>query len=283
MIISRRRFLIAAPLALAGGACISPSAFGARPAGRKLARVGLQLYTLRNEMKADFVGTLEKVAAVGYKEVEFAGYFDRKPQEVRALLDRLGLTSPASHVPLASVQNDLASAIDAAKIIGHKFLVCPYLMPNERQTLADYQKLAPIFNRAGEACRKAGIQFAYHNHDFEFVPLDGRVPFDVLLSETDAKLVKIELDLYWITKAGEDPLAYFDKHPGRFPLVHVKDMDNTAKKNFTEVGRGTIDFKKIFAKSKQAGIEHYFVEQDQSSSPLESIKVSYDYLSKLEF
>jgi sugar phosphate isomerase/epimerase len=181
------------------------------------------------------------------------------------------------------VQKDLDSAIETAKIIGHKFAVCPYLMPNERQTLADYQKLVPIFNRAGEACKKAGIQFAYHNHDFEFAPLDGRVPFDMLLAETDPELVKIELDLYWITKAGQDPLAYFEKHPGRFPLVHVKDMDNTAKKDFTEVGRGTIAFKKIFARSNRGGIRHYFVEQDQSSSPLESIKISYDYLSKLDF
>jgi sugar phosphate isomerase/epimerase len=283
MIISRRSFLGVVPLALAGGACFSPTAFDARPAVGRLNKIGLQLYTLRNEMKADFMGTLEKVAATGYKEVEFAGYFDRKPQEVKAVLDRLGLTAPSTHVPLASVQKDLDSAIETAKIIGHKFAVCPYLMPNERQTLADYQKLVPIFNRAGEACKKAGIQFAYHNHDFEFAPLDGRVPFDMLLAETDPELVKIELDLYWITKAGQDPLAYFEKHPGRFPLVHVKDMDNTAKKDFTEVGRGTIAFKKIFARSNRGGIRHYFVEQDQSSSPLESIKISYDYLSKLDF
>ena len=109
------------------------------------------------------------------------------------------------------------------------------------------------------------------------------MPYDVLLAETDAKLVKMELDLYWIAKAGQDALAYFNKHPGRFPLVHVKDMDNTPKKDFTEVGRGTIDFKTIFAQSKKAGIKHYFVEQDKSDSPLESIKVSFDYLSKLEF
>ncbi len=281
---SRRRFLGAATFAVAGSsACLPPLAFGAKLAVRKLNKVGLQLYTLRNEMKADFTGTLEKVAATGYIEVEFAGYFDHKPQEVKILLDRFGLTTPSVHVPLASVQKDFDKALEAVKVIGHKFVVCPYLQPNERQTLADYQKLGPIFNRAGEACRKAGVQFAYHNHDFEFVPLDGKMPYDVLLAETDPGLVKMELDLYWIIKAGQDPLTYFGKHPGRFPLLHVKDMDNTSKQGFAEVGRGTIDFKKIFAQSEKAAVQHYFVEQDQSSAPLESIRVSYDYLSRLEF
>ena len=283
MIINRRRFLSTTMFAVAGGARPSSLAFAARLAGRKIKNIGLQLYTLRNEMKADFTGTLEKVAATGYQEIEFAGYFDRKPQEVKAVLNRLGLTAPSAHVPLASLQKGLEQAIEAAKVIGHEFIVCPFLAPNERQTLADYQKLGPVFNRAGEACRKAEMQFAYHNHDFEFVPLDGKVPYDVLLAETDPGFVRMELDLYWIIKAGQDPLTYFDKYPGRFPLVHVKDMDRTAQKNFAEVGRGTIDFKRIFARWEKAGIQHYFVEQDQSRAPFESIKVSYDYLSKLEF
>lgn len=282
MIISRRNFLGDAALAIAGGACLTSSASVGLSATKKLGKVGLQLYTLRNELKTDFAGTLEKVAAIGYKELEFAGYYERKPPEVKALLDRLNLTAPAAHVPLAAVQKNFDQVIETAKVVGHQFLVCPFLMPNERQTLADYQKLGPIFNRAGEACRKAGIQFAYHNHDFEFVALDGKVPYDVLLAETDPRLVKMELDLYWIVKAGQSPAAYFDKHPGRFPLVHVKDMDNTPKKDFSEVGRGTIDFKSIFAQAEKAGIQHYFVEQDRSSSPLESVKVSYDYLSMLE-
>ena len=280
MTINRRGFLSATSLALLGSACLSSPVFAAR---KRLGKIGLQLYTLRNEMGKDFTGTLEKVAAAGYKEVEFAGYFDRKPQEVKATLDRLGLAAPSAHAQLASIDKSIDSVIETARVIGHKFIVCPYLTANERATLDDYHKLGRIFNRAGEACRKAGIEFAYHNHDFEFVPMDGKVPYDVLLAETDAKLVKMELDLYWIAKAGQDALAYFDKHPGRFPLVHVKDMDNTPKKDFTEVGRGTIDFKKIFAQSKKAGIRHYFVEQDKSDSPLESIKVSFDYLSKLEF
>lgn len=279
--ISRRKFVGAA--SLAAGAYVSSGFVAAARAARKVTGPGLQLYTLRNELKADFTGTLEKVAATGYKEVEFAGYYDRKPEEIKSLLDRLGLSAPSTHIPLAVVQNGFEQAIEAAKVIGHKFIVCPYLQENERQTLADYQKLGPLFNRAGEACQKAQIQFAYHNHDFEFVKLGGKVPYDVLLADTDPKLVRMELDLYWITKAGRDPLAYFGKHPGRFPLVHVKDMGRAPQQNIVEVGRGTINFKKIFAQTDKAGIQHYFVEQDDSKSPLESIKVSYDYLSKLDF
>ena len=279
MIISRRNFLSTAPL---GFACLSSFDPGMVFA-KRLNKIGLQLYTLRDAMKADFTGTLEKVASIGYREVEFAGYFDRKPKEVRETLDRFRLTSPASHFGFAALRDDLNSLIDTAKTIGHKFIVCPSLPADQRKTIADYQKIGEIFNHAGETCRKAGLELAYHNHDFEFPTIDGKVPYDVLLAATDPKLVKMELDLYWMTKAGHDPLVYFDKHPGRFSLVHVKDMDNTAKKDFTEVGRGTINFKKIFAQSGKAGIRHYLVEQDRSTAPLDSIKVSYDYLSKLEF
>ena len=138
--------------------------------------------------------------------------------------------------------------------------------------------------RAGEDCKKAGIQFGYHNHDFEFAAMEGQMPFDYLLKQTDPKLVKIELDLYWITKARQQPEKYFAMYPGRFELFHVKDMDNTPKEFFAEVGRGLIDFKSIFQQSKKAGVKHYFVEQDETpGSPFDSIKISYDYLSKLKF
>jgi sugar phosphate isomerase/epimerase len=271
----------------ASAACLSSTgltgltAFGA--AKQKLSKFGLQLYTVRNQMQQDVPGTLAKVAAAGYKEVEFAGYFNLSPQEIRGLLDKNGLTAPSTHVALAAIEKDFGKAIEAAKVIGHQYIVCPFLMPNDRKSLDDYKRHAKTFNRAAEECRKAGLQFAYHNHDFEFQTLDGQIPYDVLLAATDPKLVKMEMDLYWTVKAGRDPLTYFAKHPGRFALVHVKDMANTPQKEFAEVGRGTIDFKKIFARSKQAGIKHYFVEQDQSAAPLESIKVSADYLKNLEF
>jgi sugar phosphate isomerase/epimerase len=235
-------------------------------------------------MEKDFEGTLGKVAAIGFKEVEFAGYFNRTPTQVKAALSNSGLLSPATHVTLQTMRDGWQKAIESAKSIGHKYMVLAYLFPNERGSLDDYKKLVNLLNRAGEDCRKADLRLGYHNHDFEFEPKDGVVPYDLLLKETDRRLVKMEMDLYWIAKAGQQPEKYFAQYPGRFELFHVKDMDRTSKQSFTEVGRGVIDFKRIFRESKQAGVKHYFVEQDETpGSPFDSIKISYDYLRQLRF
>ena len=282
--INRRRFLKTAAGASFGGLWVAQTGFSRNFVKNKMKAIGLQLYTVRNQMEKDFDDTLAKVASTGFKEVEFAGYYNRTPQQVKSVLSANGLTSPSAHVSLKALSDDWQKTIETAAAIGHRYLICAYLVPEERKSLDDYKRHADTFNRAGEASKKAGIQFGYHNHDFEFPSLDGSVPFDLLLQKTDANLVKIELDLYWIIKAKQDPLKYFASHPGRFPLLHVKDMDNTPKQFFTEVGRGVIDFKPIFAQSRKAGVKHYFVEQDQCpGSPLDSIKVSFDYLSKLEF
>lgn len=253
-------------------------------AAAKLGKIGVQLYTVRNEMNKDFDGSLKKIAEIGYKQVEFAGYYNRTPQQVKTLLSQLGLESPSVHVPLADLRDNVAKAIDAAKTIGHRYLICPFLMPQERKTIDQYKQLAATLNKAGAECKKAGLQLAYHNHDFEFMPLEGKLPYDLLLAETDKNLVKLELDLYWIVKAKQDPIAWIDKHPGRFVAFHVKDKDATPKEFFTEVGRGTIQFKPIFAKAKKAGVDLFIVEQDQCpGSPFDSLKISYDYLKNLEY
>ncbi|CAA9269757.1 MAG: Sugar or sugar phosphate isomerase/epimerase/dehydrotase [uncultured Adhaeribacter sp.] len=172
--------------------------------------------------------------------------------------------------------------VDMAAESGQAYLTCAFMFPSEHQTLDQYKKHAELFNRAGEACKKAGLQFAYHNHDFEFEKIDGQVPYDLLLAQTDKDLVKMELDLYWVAKSGNDALALFEKNPGRFPLWHVKDMDKTEKKFFTEVGNGSIDFKRIFAAAKTSGMEYYFVEQDVTpGNPLDSITTSYQNLSQV--
>ena len=282
---NRRLFLNRLSQGAAGALCLKGAnltAFGFGPT--RLKTIGMQLYTVRRELEKDFEGTLARVAALGYREVEFAGYFNHTPKEVKSLLVRHGLVSPAAHFQFADGRGDLQTMIDAAHVIGQKYLLLAWTPPEQRRTLDDYKRIADYCNRAGEQLQKAGLQFAYHNHDFEFAPIEGKVPYDLLLEQTDPRLVKLELDLYWITKAGAKPLGYFEKYPGRFHLLHVKDMDATPRRYFTEVGRGVVDFKTAFANAKLAGVRHYFVEQDETpGSPFDSLKVSIDYLKQLEF
>ena len=253
----------------------------ARHARHKLGRIGLQLYTVRHELQRDFAGTIARVAATGYREVEFAGYFGQAPRDVRALLDQHGLSAPSAHVSLAPDQ--WRAALDAAPVIGHRYVVVAWIPAEARRTLDDYKRIAESFNHAATEARAAGLQFAYHNHDFEFAPLEGRLPYDVLLAETDPHLVQLEIDLYWITKGGQDPLAYFARWPGRIPMVHVKDSAGPPDHRMTDVGAGSIDWKRIFARRDQAGIRHAFVEHDAPADAFASIRASYEYLRQLEF
>jgi sugar phosphate isomerase/epimerase len=265
-------------------------------------RIGLQLYTVRDAMKTDMAGTLAKVAATGYKEVEFAGYFDHSPKNIRELLDKNGLAAPSSHVGYDVVEKKWPETLEAAKVVGHSYIICPWVDEKQRAEPGGWKRAADLFNKAGEASEKAGIQFGYHNHSFEFQPADtlgGKLPYDFLLAETDPKFVTMEMDLCWISVAGKDPLAYFDKYPGRFPLVHVKDWVKDTSSNsgyqgamgqtvryggrMADVGQGSIDWKNLFAHAGEAGIKHYFVENDDPKSAFDDIKVSYKYLRELRF
>lgn len=282
---NRRLFINRLTLAAAGGLCLADSNARARAAGgRKLSRIGMQLYTVRRELEKDFGGTLQKVAALGYREVEFAGYFGHGAEEVKTTLKRLKLDAPAAHVQLSELRGDLRPAIEAAHVIGHRYLLLAWMAPEERKTLDQYRRLADLCNETGARLKREGIQFAYHNHDFEFTPLEGRVPYDLLLERTDPNTVKLEMDLYWTIKGGAQPVEYFERYPGRFHLLHVKDMDSTPRRFFADVGRGVIDFKPIFAQSRTAGVRHYFVENDEpAGSPFDSLRVSFDYLRQLEY
>ena len=248
--------------------------------GRVLERIGVQLYTVRSLMENDVAGTLEQVAAVGYDEVEFAGYFGHSAAEIREMLDQVGLVAPAAHVGIDRLRDDLSAVLDEAQTVGHQYIVCPWLAEDQR-SIEQYKEHAAFFNEVGAACKEAGIQFAYHNHDFEFFVTDGVAPYDLLLDETEADLVQMELDLYWITQAGHDPMAYFERNPGRYPLSHVKDMADG--ETMVSVGHGAINFGDIFVQSERAGLAHYFVEHDHPDDPMVSITASYNHLRQLQF
>jgi sugar phosphate isomerase/epimerase len=262
----------------------------------KSSKIGLQLYTLRDAISKDLAGTLKKVSEIGYKEVELFGYsngkfFGKTAREFKTMLGDLGLDPVSGHYGAGientgtkgTLSNDWRRAMEDAAELGQKFANCAYLTPNERKSIDAYKKYADLFNKSGEISKEFGIQFGYHNHDFEFQKLEGEIPYDIITKNTDAKLVKLELDLYWVVRAGIDPVDLFKKHPGRFPLWHVKDMEKGPDKAFAEVGTGSIDFQKIFDARKLSGMTHFFVEQDVCKiPPTEAIAISYKNLVKMK-
>lgn len=290
---TRRTFLKNTSL-LTAGVLVSPLLFSKD----KKKIIGLQLYTVRNAMEKDAAGTLARVAQIGFNSVEGATYtgtqqfYGMDAKTFSKLLKNQGLVMPSSHYRLGeekakgaivqgTILHDWNKAVDDASAVGVKYMVCAWLAEEERGSLDHYKYIAEQLNIAGETCKKSGIQLCYHNHDFEFKKQQDTFPFDVLLNNTDKSLVKFELDLYWVKKANQDAITLFEKHPGRFPLWHLKDMDNTPQHDFTEVGNGTIDFKKIFEHANTAGLKYFFVEQDKCpGSPFDSITQSIAYIKK---
>ena len=278
----RRQFLQHSSAGLAAVALFGNplQALAAEHKSKAAKKAGLQLYTLRDMMEKSVADTLKLVAGVGFGDVEFAGYFGHSAKDIRKLLDANGLAAPSVHVPLEVLRSSLPQVIADAKVIGHHYIVLPWLSQEQRGDSVDnYKKLAAELNGFAKPIKDAGLQLAYHNHDFELTPVKGGLPYDVLLSETDKDLVKMELDLFWAVKAGVDPLTLFAANPGRFPLVHVKDMAKDGA--MVDVGTGTIDFKAIFAKAELAGIRHQFVEHDNSTNRITTIRQGYQSLSQV--
>lgn len=312
----RRDFLRTAG-AFAAGSLIIPFGCTPKKAQETVAEVvapaqpkdiGLQLYTLRNQIQTEGLEvTLEKVAKIGYKWMEPYGYEDRKflgktPAEFKQILSDLGMSAPSVHsVTEVSSAGGKEAIIDQMKAtaedaiaLGSKYLVWAFLKPEDRTSMDDYKNHIETWNKFGEVCKETGIQFAYHNHDFEFLEFDGVKPYDVIMKETDPDLVKFELDLFWIAKSGNDPVEYFQKAPGRFHLWHVKDMVSEENKYvvdgqdryFAPVGQGTMDFKRIFDARDTSGMKYFFVEQDFTKdgvSPFDTIAVSWNYLNNAAF
>ncbi|MCZ4224607.1 sugar phosphate isomerase/epimerase family protein [Pedobacter rhodius] len=255
--------------------------------------VGLQLYSLREDLPKDVKGVLEKVGKAGFKEVETYGFsikdqfWGLTPAEFKQVLDANGLKAVSGHYGLGSYlvddnTDELKAAIAAAKVLGSEYVTIPWLSPDLRKTAEDYKKLVIKINKAGQMCKDAGIRLAYHNHDFEFEKHGDTTGYEILLKGTDKSLVDFELDLYWVVRSGKDPIALFKENPGRFTMWHVKDMDKTKKEWNTEVGQGSINFKSIFAAAKLSGMKHFFVEHETNykPNPIESVKISCDYIKK---
>lgn len=241
---------------------------------------GIQLYTIRDMMSEDMEGSLAKVAEVGYKEVEFFNYYNRSATDVKNMLDQNGLITPSIHVSLEQIQGDaLKEVIDYSSVLGQKYITLAWFRENDRQTLDQFKGYVDLFHQVGKECKKAGIKFAYHNHEFEFRAIDGVEPYDLFLDNVSGDLLTMEMDLYWIIAAGRDPLEYFDKYPGRFEMCHLKDL--SADRNMVYVGDGTIDFDRILAQAGKAGLKHFFAEHDRPENQMDMMTTSYDAITKM--
>ncbi len=272
---------------LGGAALLSPrerlARLSAVPADQ-IARIGVQLYTVRSLMQKSVEQTLEQVAAAGYTEVEFAGYFNRTAAQLTATLKANGLTTPSAHISMAELRSpDFAGTVDMAAQLGHQWLVLAWLPDADRASVDAYKAVADSLLKAAAVAKGAKIRVGFHNHNQEIAPVGGTRGLDIMLQRTAGSDVGFEMDLYWMTRAGGDPLEYFANYPGRFPLVHVKDAGPAPAYTMSDVGKGQIDFAAIFARHAQAGIEHYFVEHDEPGDAMRSIQASAAYLRTLTF
>ncbi len=285
---TRRNFLketglIAASLALA------PSIGSAFTRPKKA--VGIQLYTLKDVIRKDITGIIEKVAAAGFREVETynfnptSNFWGLKPVDFKNLLAANGLTSPSGHFGFddyltSGNLDELKPYIEASNVLGSKYLVAPWLGEHLRKSADGYKRVTEKLNIAGEYCAKYNLSVGYHNHGFEFKKFGDTTGFDIMLTESDPAVVNFELDIYWAVFAGHNPLDLFKRYPKRFKMWHIKDMSKTNRNENTEIGNGIIDFKAIFKQAALAGAEHFYLEHETNFQPnqLQSIQTSCKYI-----
>ncbi len=284
----KRRTFIQSSALLAGALAIPSMLRASAAAGRP---VGIQLYTLKDIIMKDVRGTVQKLADIGFKELELYGYNDGKVfnmpyQEFASMTKNMGLSIVSGHYGTGnampamkgSLVNEWDRAVEDAAKAGQKYMCIAWLHPNERKTMDDYKRVCAQINKASETCRKAGVILGYHNHDFEFVPIDGQVPYDLMCKELDASVI-LELDIYWSTFANIDAVELFKKNAGRIHLWHVKDMNKEKRQQQTDVGAGSIDYKTIFAAAGTSGMQHFFLEQEFFERPqLEAVTNGLNYL-----
>jgi sugar phosphate isomerase/epimerase len=305
-VVIRRDFLRIAGMAAGCTVGLAPLVAASAKAPRP--PLGLQLFTVMSELERDFAGTLQAVAALGYKEVETIGAFGRDPVQVRQLLDRYGLRTPSQHlVPgtlydvfkqfvartlsfdevkalwmeqmsLVRVRETIEEAAVRAHALGQQYIVWQIIWKDQMLDRASLDTFAAAMNLAGEVCAREGLTFNFHNHSDEFTPVDGVVPYDYILAHTDAKLVKLEMDSYWIANAGRDPVTYLRKHAGRYVQCHLKDRAKNG--DFATVGKGTVNFSALLSAAKASGVKHFYVEYDRSDDPMLAVREASIYLKK---
>jgi len=288
---NRRTFLKHAGIA-AAGLMLMPG-LGCMAAA-KPKKIGLQLYSLRNEFSKGVENVIKEVAKAGYKTVETYGYSIEKgywgltPVEFKALLDKYKLASPSAHLDFGTwekTQDDtiLEAYIKAAKIVGQTYIIVPHISPELFKSEQWIRGFAVKLNRAGEIVKKAGLKLAYHNHAFEFEQFGNKTGYDILLEDTNKDLVEFEIDLYWAVRAKQDVISLFEKNPGRFPMWHIKDMSKSDPTKNTEIGNGSIDFSQFFKEAKLAGLKYMYVEQENFDiDPYESIQKSFTFLKEMK-
>lgn len=285
-------------------------------------KIGIQFFSLPKMLEKDLPGTLAMLSKMGYKEVELygpytfstaaakqswdavtpalgfkgSGFFGHTAQEMKTMLKDNGLTAPSMHTDLDTLQTNMHQLAEAAQLLGTEYVVLPSIPDEKRQTLDDYKKMADAFNKIGEAAKKGGIKFAYHNHGYGLKAMDGQIPLKLILDGTDASLVFFEMDLYWTTAGGADPIALLENYKNRYHLMHVKDMSKKVQFSgdggdasqwielfpyMTTAGNGVLDLKAILTKATATGVKHFIVEQDMVADPEVALKKSFDYLSAL--
>lgn len=254
--------------------------------GNRLAAFGIQLYSLRDVMPKDPQGVLEQVASFGYRQIEsYEGpqgmFWGMGNTGFKKKMDELGMTIVSSH---CDINKEFEKKAAEAAAIGMKYLVCPWIGP--QKSISDYRKMAGTFNQRGAICKKEGIRFAYHNHDYSFKAIDGEIPQDVLMKETDPALVDFQMDIYWVVTAGQDPVTWLEKYPGRFTLSHVKDRAKgaTTTDASCDLGTGSIDFPMVLKAAKKNGMIYYVVEQERypNGTSMEAAKKNAEFMRRIE-
>lgn len=317
--LNRRRFIGHSAKLSASAFLFSNRLFANRPL---LEKIGIQFFSLPKMLDSDLPGTLSMLSKMGYRKAELygpfpfstaaaktswdkvtpslgfkgSGFFGHTAKEMRSMLEANGLSVPSIHTDLDTLETAFEKLGEAAQVLGNTYVVLPAIPQERRKTLDDYKRMAESFNKIGAAAKKAGIKFAYHNHGYGLQEMEGQVPLDLIFAHTDHSLVYFEMDLYWTTAGGADPVALLEKHKGRYRLMHVKDMmkkvhfsgDGGEPKQWIELfpymttaGNGVLDLKAILAKAKETGVEHFIVEQDMVAEPEKALKKSFDYLASL--